>query len=176
MENRHETEQTMPVYHKGQIYRRILVATDFSDTSRIAIEQGLKLAKQSNAELLVAHCFTVPNCVTFAPHVAYASWEEHCRAEAEKNIGPVIERAGKENLKARMLILSGLPDDAILQAAKRLDVDLIVIGTHERRTVPRLFLDSTAAAVVLRASCAVLTVRSFNRGKSALRSRAGNLQ
>lgn len=64
-----------------------------------------------------------------------------------------------------MLILSGFPDNAILQAAKRLEVDLIVIGTHGRRTVPRFFLGSIAAAVVLRAPCAVLTVRPFKREK-----------
>jgi nucleotide-binding universal stress UspA family protein len=155
-----QSEQISPTQGLCQIYRRILVGTDFSVISKLAIEQALKLATQNNAELLIAHCFTVPNCVQFAPHAAYASWEEQCRVEAKRKIGPIIEKARKEELKVHMLILSGLPDEAIMQAAKRLDVDLIVIGTHGRRIVPRLFLGSVAAAVVLRAPCAVLTVRS----------------
>jgi nucleotide-binding universal stress UspA family protein len=56
-----------------------------------------------------------------------------------------------------------------LEAAKRLDVDLIVLGTHERRGASRFFSGSVAAQVVARARCPVLTVRSSYRERKFAR-------
>jgi nucleotide-binding universal stress UspA family protein len=139
------------------------VGTDFSPASTPAFEQGLKLARQNRAELLIAHSYTPPGCISFMRPEAYGEWEKQCRTEAEKQIGALIQEARKEKVKAHMLMLSGLADDAIVEAAKQLGVDLIVIGTHGRRGVSRFFLGSVAARVVARAPCAVLTVRSSNR-------------
>jgi nucleotide-binding universal stress UspA family protein len=125
-----ETEQDTPAQRQGQIYRRILVGTDFSAASTCAFEQGLKLAKQNGAELLVAHSSSPPSTLCFMPPESYGEWEEHCRAEAEKNIGVLIQKAHQEGVKAHRLLLERLADDAILAAAERLGVDLIVIGAH----------------------------------------------
>ncbi len=57
------------------------------------------------------------------------------------------------------VLRKGIPKDAIVQAANREDVDLIVMGTHGRRGAARLLAGSVAARVVATASCPVLTVR-----------------
>jgi nucleotide-binding universal stress UspA family protein len=148
-----------PKEHTGQLYRRILVGTDFSAASTAAFEQGFKLAEQNGAELLIAHANAIPSCVSYMPPESYGEWEIHCRTEAEKTVGALIQKAHNEGVKAHMLLLEGLADDAILEAAERLGVDLIVIGTHGRRGISRFFMGSVAAHVVSRARCAVLTVR-----------------
>jgi nucleotide-binding universal stress UspA family protein len=152
-----ETEQTAPANHPGQIYRRILVGTDFSAASTVAFEQGLKLATQNKAELLVADASVPPSTLGFMPKESYSEWEQHCRTEAQRNIGALMQKAGQEGVKAHMLMLQGLADDAMIEAAARLGVDLIVIGTHGRRRVSRFFMGSVAAHLVSRAPCAVLT-------------------
>lgn len=162
-ENNLGTEQTVPAEHTGQIYRRILVGTDFSAASNSAFEQGLKLAKQNRAELLIAHASTEPSTLSFMPPECYGEWELHRRAEAEKNIGSLIQKAHQEGVKAHKVLLQGLADDAIIEAAERLRVDLVVVGTHGRRGVSRFFMGSAAAHVVSRAPCAVLTARASNR-------------
>jgi nucleotide-binding universal stress UspA family protein len=91
---------------------------------------------------------------------SYDVWEKQCRSEADECIGPLTQKARKEGVKAHILVLSGLADDAIVEAAERLGVDLIVIGTDKHRGVSRLFFRRVAAQVVARASCAVLTVCS----------------
>jgi universal stress protein A len=154
-----ETEQIVPAKHSGQIYSRILVGTDFSTTSTAAFEHGLKLAKQNGAELLVAHASTVPNTICFMPPESYGEWEQHSRMEAEKNLGALMQKARKEGVKAHKLLLEGLADDAIIETAERLGVDLIVIGTHGHRGVSSFFMGSVASHVVSRAPCAVLTAR-----------------
>jgi nucleotide-binding universal stress UspA family protein len=162
-ENDLETEQNIPAERTGQIYRRILVGTDFSETSNSAFDQGLKLAKQNGAELLIAHAAIAPSTLCFMPPESYGEWELHCRTEAEKNISSLIQRAHKEGVKAHKVLLQGLADDAIIEAAERLGVDLIVVGTHGHRGVSRFFMGSVAAHVVSRAPCAVLTARASNR-------------
>jgi len=158
-ESDRNNEQIIPPQRSGQIYRRILVGTDFSPASTPALEQALKLARQNGAELLIAHCYTMPGNISFMPSEAYGEWEHRCRTEGEKSIGALIQKARKEGVKAHALVLTGLADDSIVEAARRLDVDLIVIGTHGRRGVSKILLGSVAARVVPLAPCAVLTVR-----------------
>jgi universal stress protein A len=162
-ENELETEQNIPAERLGQIYKRILVGTDFSAASNSAFEQGLKLAKQNGAELLIAHACAMPNTLCFMPPECYGEWELSSRAEANKNIRSLIHKARKEGVKAHRVLLRGLADDAIIEAAERLGVDLVVIGTHGRRGVSRFIMGSVAAHVVSRAPCAVLTARASDR-------------
>jgi universal stress protein A len=93
------------------------------------------------------------------PSESYDAWEEHSHAEADKNIGALIQKAHEEGINAHKLLLNRLADDAIIEAAKSLGVDLIVIGTHGRRGVSRFCMGSVAAHLVSRAPCAVLTAR-----------------
>ena len=153
-----KNEQIIPPQGSGQVYRRILVGTDFSPASTPAFDQALKLARQNGAELLIAHCYTIPGDISFMPSEAYGEWEQRCLQEAERNITALVEKAHKEGVKAHKLVLAGLADDLIVEVAKRLDVDLIVIGTHGRRGVWKILLGSVAARVVPLAPCAVLTV------------------
>ncbi len=57
------------------------------------------------------------------------------------------------------MLLEGVADDQIIRAARRRKADLIVIGTHGRMGLARLFLGSVASRVVAGAKCPVLTVR-----------------
>jgi nucleotide-binding universal stress UspA family protein len=155
-----ENPTAAPAQCPGQVYRRILVATDFTAASTPALKQALKLAKQNHAELLIAHSSTEPASLSFMSPDSYDAWEMQCRTDAEQNIGALIQQARKQGVKAHMLELSGLADDAIVETAERLGVDLIVLGTHGRRGVARFLLGSVASQVVARARCPVLTVRS----------------
>jgi nucleotide-binding universal stress UspA family protein len=164
-------EPVNPPQRPGRIYRRILVGTDFTSASTPAFEQGLKLAKQNGAELLITHSCTIPRSLGVMTTDSYGAWEKQCRSEAEECVGPLIQMARNEGVKAHILVLSGLADDAIVEAAQRLKVDLIVVGADKHRGVSRLFFRSIAAQVVARASCAVLTVCSPGRERKFARRR-----
>ena len=57
------------------------------------------------------------------------------------------------------LVVNGWPGEAVLKAARDLDADLIVMGTHGRRGLAHLMIGSVAERVVRAAPCPVLTVR-----------------
>jgi len=68
-----------------------------------------------------------------------------------------------ERHSAQTLFVEGLPADEILRAARRARADLVVMGTHGRRGVSRLFMGSVAERVVRESRVPVLTVRAPTR-------------
>jgi len=142
--------------------RRILHATDFSRASRAAFQRAVELARANRAELTLVHVFTPP--LVYAPDgyalpQAYQEMLDSVRSQAQKQLDKLLAKARAAGVRARGLLLEGVPHDRIVRAAKSRRADLVVIGTHGRTGLARLFLGSVAGRVVAAASCPVLTVR-----------------
>jgi nucleotide-binding universal stress UspA family protein len=140
--------------------RTLLFATDFSPASTPAFGQALRIARKDGAKLLVAHAYqerSLPG-LGYAAVPAYQDWDRQLREAAERELGWLLARARAEGVEALPLLLEGFPDEAIVEAARERNVDLIVVGTHGRRGAARLFLGSVAARVTATAPCPVLTV------------------
>ena len=143
-------------------FRRILVATDFTPASEPALEEAIELAKGDGTELLIAHAYQLPN-VPEAESVAgdvYDEWVQSLRDRVVDRLKPLVEKAGSEGIRAEALILTGAPYEAITQAAEEQGADLVIMGTHGRKGVSRLFLGSVASRVISTAPCPVLTVHA----------------
>ena len=63
------------------------------------------------------------------------------------------------HLRGHILITTGDVAERVTNFQSALGIDLIVMGTHGRRRVPRFLLGSVAARVVREAGCPVLTIR-----------------
>ena len=143
-------------------FRRILVATDFSEASAPAIKEAVELAQDGGSLLFVAHAYQAPNMAqadSVAPGV-YEEWDRNLRAGVEAKLSPLVEKAVKAGVNARPLVLSGAPDEAITAAARDQKADLVVMGTHGRKGVSRFFLGSVASRVISTSECPVMTVRA----------------
>ena len=143
-------------------FHRILVATDFSEASTPAFKEAILMAKENGAELMIANAYRPPNIIE-ADSVAfgvYEEWDRNLRAEIEGKLNALVEEARKAGVDARPLILPGVPYEAITDAAKENDADLVIMGTHGRKGVARLFLGSVASRVISTAPCPVMTVRA----------------
>lgn len=141
-------------------FRRILHPTDFSTASRRALKMAVDLARANRAELTIAHVLAPP--VTpigegYIPPGTYALLDAAGRRTATAQLRRLQARARAAGLRTRVLLLDGIAHEQIVRRAKR--SDLVVIGTHGRTGLPRLFLGSVAARVVALAPCPVLTVR-----------------
>jgi nucleotide-binding universal stress UspA family protein len=142
--------------------KRILVATDFSSASDRAVETAIDMAGNNGTELLFAHAY-VPPVASQADAVApgvYEEWDRNLRNAVGEKLEPLVEKAKKRGIKARSLILSGTPYEAIADAAEKNQADLVVMGTHGRKGVARFFVGSVASRVISIAPCPVLTVRA----------------
>ncbi|HEY7167002.1 MAG TPA: universal stress protein [Candidatus Binatia bacterium] len=144
-------------------YRRILYATDYSRASARALDEAVALAKENDAELLVVHVIE-----PIAPYVTgedygsaelYTRLEETAKKDAQSAMQKLMGRLQKAKVKAKSLLLSGTTHDQIVKAARSRKADVIVIGTHGRTGLSKLFMGSVAGKVVSAAYCPVLTVR-----------------
>jgi nucleotide-binding universal stress UspA family protein len=143
--------------------RRILHATDYSKASERALQEAVDFAKQNNAEMLLVHVIQ-----PVVPYVAgedigaaelYVKLEESTKQEAQRSMNKLMQRLERLGVKAKSLLLRGIPADQIVKAARNRKADIIVIGTHGRTGLSKLFMGSVASRVISTARCPVLTVR-----------------
>lgn len=136
-------------------FRRILVATDFSETSRRAIEVAAAMARDSGAELQVVHVSELPVYGEFTyPMDLVASLAEAARARLDDlilSLRDVIPGA-------QGLLRSGIASEQILAAAAEVHADLVVVGTHGRRGFAHALIGSVAERIVRTSEIPVLTV------------------
>lgn len=143
-------------------FKRILVATDLTAASQSAVDEALALAKENEAELMIAYAYETPNLMQAAaisPNV-YDEWKRNLRDDAQERLQPFLEEARKQGVHAGALVLSGAPYEAIVEAAQDNNADLVVVGTHGRTGVSRFFLGSVASRVISTAPCPVMTVHA----------------
>jgi nucleotide-binding universal stress UspA family protein len=143
--------------------RRILHATDYSKASERALQEAVDFAKQNNAELVVVHVIQ-----PVVPYVAgedigaaelYVKLEESTKQDAQASMNKLTQRLERLGVKVKSLLLKGAPADQIVKAAKNRKADMIVIGTHGRTGLSKLFMGSVASRVISMAQQPVLTVR-----------------
>lgn len=144
--------------------RRILHATDFSGASRRAFDAAVELARRDRARLHVLHVVTPPS--PFANGKPPASWVEldaRAREAARRRLAALVDLARRAGVRAEGELVDGAPAAAIVRAARRRRADAVVIGTHGRSGLGRLFMGSVASRVLQLAACPVLTVRGRSR-------------
>jgi universal stress protein A len=146
-------------------FRRILHPTDFSRASAPALRRAVALARACRAPLVLVHVMTPPSPFIGegAQPSSYVDLLILARRSAKRRLAAALARAKRGRVRAQAIFAEGLPADAILRAARRTRADLIVMGTHGRSGLSRVFLGSVAERVVRESRCPVLTVRAHGR-------------
>ncbi|MEO7271307.1 MAG: universal stress protein [Vicinamibacterales bacterium] len=147
--------------------RQILVATDFSETSDVALLYGRELAMRFDAQLHVLHVaqdiylnmFGAESYLPIAPAI-----QGQIEADARRRIVETLGSRGTgEPATVTCVLTAGSPALAIVEYAKEHQIDVIVMGTHGRGAVAHLLMGSVAERVVRFAPCPVLTVKHPER-------------
>ena len=140
--------------------RRILVPTDFSDGSYVALAHALRLARLHRAEVALVH--VVEAHAETGLGIEVIGWGEnapHRVDEARAALRELIDDVGVPEVPVEYYALIGLPAPGVLGTAERLGADLVVMGTHGRTGVRRLLMGSVAEKVVQFAPCPVFVVK-----------------
>jgi nucleotide-binding universal stress UspA family protein len=140
--------------------RHILVPTDFSDASEAAKRQAVVLADALGATLHVLHVIPDPLAMGWGVEAAYLPrMLEHAERDVHEKFASFLTRDGAAKLEARVAVEVGSPAAAILAYAATHGVDMIVMGTHGRGAVEKLWVGSVTERVLRSAKCPVLSVR-----------------
>lgn len=144
-------------------YKSILCPIDFDDNSIIALDSAIELARHFNSTLVLVHVVPVVLSIggDLPPYPIYEREEKTSRVKVED-----IANKKLGGLKYETHLYTGDVIASILDAQKKYQPDLMVIATHGRSGLARLFLGSVAEAVVRKAGCPVLSVREAHDDKS----------
>ncbi|ATB39966.1 Universal stress protein family [Cystobacter fuscus] len=141
---------------------RILVPVDLMEGSQAIVGYAIELGRPFNAAIEVLHVWEPPQYVAPDLLVAAPGWtpqplEKEALAAAKQSLENFVGTLqGVGNLTQKLVM--GEPSAAVIQVAESGGFNLIVMGTHGRRGLPRLLLGSVAQRVVSRAPCPVLTL------------------
>jgi nucleotide-binding universal stress UspA family protein len=145
--------------------KHILVATDFSEPSGVALSYGRDLARAYDATLHVVH--VVQDLIALHGDqigFATADVERSIEAAAGRELDAAITDNDRDSLNVRTMIRrSPNVAHAITEYAKDNAIDLIIVGTHGRGALQRFLIGSVAERVMRTAPCPVLTVRTPGR-------------
>ena len=142
--------------------RRIFFASDFSKASGKAFTTAVTMAKANRATLTILHVIVPFVPIVPEQYINTVTWEQidrQARRWSQRQLVKLVDRAKKAGIRAVGLLLEGDPAQQIVRAARSKRADLLVVGTHGRTGLTKLFVGSVAARVVATASCPVATVR-----------------
>lgn len=143
----------------------ILIATDGSKYSAAAAKEAISIAKRCKSKLIIISAVHSESLSSMSPDTGYTQSQQQAIAKqelqrAEINISAVKELAVKEDIHAEGLIVEGRPFEAIAQAAKDKNIDLIVVGSHGRTGISKFLMGSVTERIIGHADSAVLVVKA----------------
>lgn len=155
------TTQTLPAQARSETlaFKKILVPSDFSPASDNAFKYALHFGQHFGAQLHVIHVLEPVLSPQFAGLPEAPAFSEEELAAAKKNLHAWAESAGAAGVGAKLVLRNGFPAHEIVEAAKDLAVDLVIIATQGRTGWKHFCIGSTAERVVRAAPCPVLVIR-----------------
>ena len=151
------------------MFRRILVPIDGSPTSNRGLDEAIGLASDQKAKLCLLHVIDElvvsagVDGMVYIPPSYVDEFMRALRADGKKLLASAEAKVRKRGIPVESVLLEtvGKPvADMIIKQAKKWDADLIVLGTHGRRGLSRVFLGSDAEMVVRETTLPVLLIRS----------------
>lgn len=139
--------------------KRILVPIDFSECSKKALQYALPLAKEHQAALTLLYVVPPAYGSSEYPGIDYAQVTASLKEGGARELAKLAVDAVCAAVPAEAVVQVGSPARQIIEVAKSLPADLIVISTHGRTGLKHVFLGSVAEHVVQRAPCPVFVVR-----------------
>jgi universal stress protein A len=155
-----QTAETIDLVPEILHLNKILVPTDFSDTSKKAVQYALRFAEQFGCEIVLLHVVEPATPLVGAPLAVEVFTDEDEFSMAEKDLATLVaeSHANGAHSVASFVRIGHAPNE-ITKAARDLDIDLIVIATHGYTSWRHLCIGSTTERVVRTAPCPVLVVR-----------------
>jgi len=142
------------------IYKRILVATDFSDINLKAAKRAVRLARLNHCELILLHViehFPLEDGPLSSVFQYNTQRDDALARHVGSKLDDLKHTLGYEQIKTEFIITSKSARNEVLRFAKAHGVDLIVVAPHGQGVIGTL--GSTATGILNNADCDVLAVR-----------------
>jgi len=152
--------ELMPDPVRGLRFNRILVGCDFSPAANAALDYGVNLAQEFEAELHLIHILEpqVYSDILATTLEAERGDTDDIRDKLDRRLSDLITPEAMNWCRVKTVVTEGRPFEAITSYAGEKGIDLIVLGVRGHGVVETLFLGSTTDRVIRKAHCPVLSV------------------
>jgi nucleotide-binding universal stress UspA family protein len=146
-------------------YQRILVAVDFSESSRRALEIARNIAPSARATVLHAVEVPLEKRLKFDVEKIEA-YRAELNARRTDEMRKLVSSSSSDSASWPYLVEPGAPPDVILEKAQALETDLIVIGKHGKGGWEDMLIGGVTKHVIQYAPCDILVVEPVEAASS----------
>lgn len=140
--------------------KKILVPVDFSDITTEVLDYAIHMANEDTSSITVLHV-APPNPIFPGPDAEPIMMETYVNEELEREkdeLHAITEHIHKQGIEAYSVLLQGSIIDTIIDEAKEIKADMIVMGKESHGLLYRTLLGTTSEGVIRRARVPVLIV------------------
>ncbi|MCE9636600.1 MAG: universal stress protein [Planctomycetes bacterium] len=142
----------------------LLVALDMTQGSTRALRVAIDLARSCGSKLVALHVVAPPGAALMAAGDVYLpetwSLEAERVAQAQREFGTWVKDFPKSGVDVEARVVEGNPAEVVIDEAKAVGADLVVVGSHGKTAVHEFFVGSVAHNVATHCPVSVLVVRA----------------
>ncbi len=146
--------------------KRILFPTDLSVCSLAALDYAAELAASFGAELHIFYVDDIRDLIAMAAYTAPSFVASCARIELKERLQAI--KPTLANVRSVYHYIEGIPTDEICAVVDSEHIDLIVMSSHGRTGLARVFLGSVAELVLRKAKCPVLILKQPNPDRGTI--------
>ena len=138
---------------KTNMIKKVLISMDYDETSQKVAEQGFSMAQAMNAETILLHIIS-EQPVYYSEYSYMRELRVDFFGNLEDSTQKFLDKTKKhlENESIKTIIKVGEIAETILETAKELKVDVIVMGSHSRKWLENIIMGSTTENVLKKTS------------------------
>lgn len=147
-------------------FKKIMIATDGSDCSRLAVDKGIELAKLSRGTVyaiyVVSTDYLAPidgDSFSMGMDPYWMSIQEMWKTQGQQAVDYVKGLGEMKGINVEPVLLEGNPSDELIRYAEEKKMDIIIMGTLGKTGLDRLLLGSVAGNVARHSKVPVMVVR-----------------
>lgn len=141
------------------VLKKILCPVDHSESSYLALKYAISLALKDRVKIYLMHVIDFRLYDTDIYMFGVMKPSEIDMDKIHADLLKSLPEGTTDLLEVETIVVEGVPYNEIINTAKEIEADMIVIGTHGRTGLAHFTLGSVAEKVVRKAPCPVLTVR-----------------
>lgn len=133
--------------------KKVLIALDYDSTSQKVAERGFTMAKAMQAEIILLHVISNPTLYYTGYTGSFVGMmpiqtknADDLKTVAQNFLDKIKHDFGNESIQT--IVKEGDTANSILETAKQLHADIIVLGTHSRKWLENILMGSVAEKVL----------------------------